>query len=144
MIACRTTAPSIETNQKDSVAVSEHISWEDTTVQTAPDSASISFPWSILYPTIEKDTVLVAKGNRNASVKVIVSKEKITATANCDSVESKLRLAQKEITRFHLQQTSEIKTIREPFVPGFIKFLAWTGGASILLGIIFLILKIRK
>jgi hypothetical protein len=147
MVSCRTTVPSVLSVQKDSVAVSENIFYEDTTVYTEPDSASVTIPsdWFMPYDSARTITPAPVKSiSKTASVTVKNDRGKITATANCDSVELKLRLAQKEITKYHLKQESETKIVQQMYVPGIVKVLAWTGGISFLMGLIFLIIKIRS
>jgi hypothetical protein len=144
MLACRSTAPSVETSQRDSVAVQEHVTYLDTSFYSEPDSASLTLTADQLY-SIAQSPFTFSKKSKHATVKVSMNEDGgITASANCDSVEHQLRLAQKEITKYHLHQEREVKVVKETFVPGFVKFFAWSGGAAFLLGILFLIIKIRR
>lgn len=142
MVACRSTVPAVHTEQKDSVAVSEHVTYQDTSIVISGDQAHITTDLTI-GDSVKAELPEVTVRSKTASIKVSVHKGLLKADCNCDSTEHKLRLAQTEITKLHVKQFSETQIITEKYVPLLIKILAWIGGGACL-SVVILCLRFFK
>ncbi len=137
--------PSVHQSDKDSVHVSERVSYRDTVVYSPVDSASIMA--MVKCPTDGTSVVLsplVARGN-HAKVKVEIVDGMLKADCECDSVKYQLKVAEIERDFFQAksEKRSEVKVVPERFIPWYMKVLAWIGAGAIVITVIYCFIKIK-
>lgn len=83
----------------------------------------------------------------NATVTLYKEGDSIHASAKCDSLELQLQLKDSIINTFRYRETDKTVTLppeRIKYTPGFVKFLAWSGGAFWLIIIGCVLIRIFK
>lgn len=129
---------------------------------TTIDSTIVNYHWrdtviTIPYYRAEIDGVLVksdttgrinlpeikAKSSR-ATVKVSIKNNKLTASADCDSLEQVIKVKDTEIQHLKSVDKQEVRVVKEQFIPKFVKILAIIGGVAIFLAIMRLVIFVAK
>ena len=131
--ACRTPQPIVQTEVKE-VLVERTIT--DTIVTIAPDSASIR----ALLECDSAGNVLIKElqevQGKNVSLALALKNSQkgkpATLAIDCkqDSLEKVIAL--KDETIKELTNNKQVETIEVKYIPDFVKWLAWIGGAAIL------------
>ncbi|MDP1708091.1 MAG: hypothetical protein Q8L89_03385 [Gammaproteobacteria bacterium] len=96
------------------------------------DLTGLSRPWTVQ--------------SGHATISAVVLKDTLYMKAHCDSMTLELTMRDSIIntlrSRNSVSETVEI--VREPFVPDFVKVLAWIGGIALLLLLIMLIVRMLR
>jgi len=139
----RRTVPSSEVQRKDSVGVRESISFQDTTVIIAADSASISLPLALAGDTAKP--VIVTTSSKKARITLTLSSNKVEAKCYCDSTEAKLKNTIKERNYFRMlsEAVSHTNIVVEKYIPWWAKALSWTGAVYLTATVMFIAFKLK-
>lgn len=143
LIGCRTPQPIVQEVVKE--VVTERVV-KDTIITIAPDSASIK-------ALLECDSVgnvlireLQEEQGKNVKLQAQLKNTKqgttIVVECNQDSLERVIALQNEQIKE--LNNNKQTETIEVKYIPSFVKWLAWIGGASIVIAILALALWIYK
>lgn len=129
-VSCsRKTLPSASVERKDSVSVSEKITYRDTFVMIPADTAGIMA--MVKCPDGAKPTMQMITGHgRHSTISVDINNGLLRATSSRDSLTVKLQNTEKE-RDYYREKSSTLKETtveKERYVPGFVKALAWIGG----------------
>jgi hypothetical protein len=130
----------IERTVQDTVRVERKVTLRDTVFKTNSvtirDSINIPCPDMIVKPIVRQ------KDNARLTVKQVGQILGIECV--CDTIKIKAKLKDTYEKEYHSRWMQEVKTQtkKERYVPGWITFLAWSGGAFWALLIIYLIKKI--
>ena len=144
--SCRTTQPIVQTEVKE-VLVERTIT--DTIVTIAPDSASIK----ALLECDSAGNVLIKElqeiQGKNVSLALALKnsqKGKPIGTLSVDCKQDSLEkvIALKDETIKELSNNKQVETIEVKYIPDFVKWLAWIGGAAILYVVLRIALWVYK
>jgi hypothetical protein len=141
------TTPFSQTERKDSVAVREYI--HDTVIVVYGDSAAAEVKIDTGISVLELLELLdtpIKRMSGNATSSIARQGNKIIAKCKCDSVEVELKKAVRETEyyKFQSEHNKEVIVKREEYVPWLTEKLAWFGGAVLVFGFFFLIVKLNK
>ncbi|MBX7204153.1 MAG: hypothetical protein K1X81_01900 [Bacteroidia bacterium] len=111
----------------DTVFVSKTITVTDTVFKTEATQVS---EWLPIDSLLKPDLNPVTKQFKNARLTITRYAGGIKADCDCDTLAIKAQLIHTQEKEYRARSQTETKTItiRERYVPGFIKFLAWSGG----------------
>ena len=143
MFGCKTPQPIVQTEVKE-VLVERTIT--DTIVTIAPDSASIrallicDSVGNVLVKELEE-----AQGKNVALQAQLKQTNKGTALVidcKADSLQVLVDKYKEELSQ--VSDNKQVDTIEVKYIPSFVKWLAWIGAASILLAVLWVVLKVYK
>ncbi len=141
--SCRTPQPIV---QEKIVEVERVVTKTDTIVATEPDSASIQAllicdsVGNVLVKELEE-----AQGKNVALQAQLKQTNKGTALVidcKADSLQVLVDKYKEELSQ--VSDNKQVETIEVKYIPSFVKWLAWTGAASILLAILWIVLKVYR
>lgn len=123
----------IQTKEKIETVYTER----DTTIFSPEASVQASINLNEIKPGLNP----VEQSNKQAKVKAEVKDNKLLIDCNCDSTAIKAKLIDKETSKEHTVYS--FTTMDVPYVPWYVKILAWIGGCSLLVGIGFLLRRFK-
>lgn len=137
--SCKAPAQIVQV-QHDSIYVTRTITVRDTFFKTPAAQVSITIP----VDSFKKDLKPVSKQNQNARITISKKGNVITADCTCDTLAIKAQLISEVQNTFHSQSDirTEIKEVK--YIPGWVKFLAWSGAIFWIALLVFVGFKILK
>lgn len=123
----------------DSTITKMRVEYRDTTIIVEADSAKIK----AMVPGCP-DLPEQITSNGRVRLKISVKDGQINADCLCLEYRKKLQLATWYIDTYRrtLDKQHNTKLITRNHVPGFVKFLAWTGGIMLTLLLIYIVIKV--
>ena len=143
LCSCRTHQPIV---QEKIVEVERVVTKTDTLIRTEPDSASIQAllicdsVGNVLVKELEE-----AQGKNVALQAQLKQTNKGTAlVVDCkaDSLQVLVDKYREELSQ--VSDNKQTETIEVKYIPSFVKWLAWVGGVSILLALLWVVLKVYR
>lgn len=141
-VGCKHTAPTVQTVTVHDTTYTETRIVERDTVLLAPASQ--------VDVSMQVDQLLNAASNRfekqikNAKLSIVRVNDTINIGCECDTLALAAKIRDRYINRWRKTLTSEVKTVPEKFVPGYVKILAWIGGGVSLIILILAAIQIIK
>lgn len=121
---CRSLRPALEIH--DTTIVERTITIHDTVFKTAP--ASVRTTLAVPCPDqFKKDFKPSSNRNKNATVKTSMVGDSLQIDCECDTIAIRAQLKNIYEKTDHNRTEVATRTV-ENNVPGFVKFLAWSGG----------------
>lgn len=123
---CRLLRPAPEKIVHDNVTNTITRTERDTVLVTK--KATVTMTVQLPCPEAGKTFDPLIKKNVNALLKLAVIGNTLTADCECDTVALKAKLYDTFQKSSHIRTETSTRTVEVKYVPGWVKFLAWSGG----------------
>ena len=124
---------------RDSLRIDSQTQLRDTLFKVPLARVRAALPLSALKQSAKPFKALVSK-DKNARLVVRRIRDTLRIVAQCDSLSLAAQIRDRIIKETHRKRVVQTRVVRQPYVPGWVKILAWAGG----LGLLFTGVKIAR
>ncbi len=121
---CRSLRPAQERIVHDTVKVERTITIRDTVLKAAPASVSVA----VNAPCPELKNLSVDRTHKHARLTLRMDGDSLKANCLCDTNAIRAQLINTHEKQSRSRTETLTRTVREKYVPWWVKFLAWSGG----------------
>lgn len=128
---CRSLRPAQERIVNDSTSTTTTTKERDTTFKTPSSRATLTVEVKVPCPDQEPVMVIerkVQKKQGNAILNLAVKGTSVTADCFCDTLAIKAKIRDTYQKSSHVKRETNTRTVEVKYVPGWVNFLAWSGG----------------
>lgn len=141
---CRKMYPvSVKEQTYDSTLVQTREVLRDTVIIIPEAQSSLQIDADEVAQALQTGSKPIVKEQtqHQATVKVKVSEKGIEAECHCDTMAIMAKLKDTYTDKEHIRVRIKTETVQVKYVPAMVKYLAWTGGIALVLGIGLIIRK---
>lgn len=135
-VGCKSQS-TLERTIHDTLRIEKTVTLRDTVFKT--DSAAVRTALSVPCPDFKTDFKPVSKTVKNAKLTTELVSDSLVINCKCDTLAIVAQIRDTKEKQYHSRSEKETKKAKpEKYIPGYVQFLAWSGGVFwvlLLLGI---------